>query len=127
MFKIEAPYPGLQTTTILPSPEWGDSIAGPGALQILRSMNGKVQTYKKNKQDRRRLRWSFRLTRNKVLELKAFLKVYHASVVRLTDSDGIIRLGYLQTNPFEYSDGVRAGGVPGNEMQRITLEFEEKV
>jgi len=127
MFKLEAPYPGYQTTTILPSPDWNNNSNNAGLVQVLRTMNGLAQTYKKNKQDRRKLQWSFLLSRHKSIELKSFVQVYYGSIIRVTDSYDNIYCVYLLNNPFELSSGERAGSFPGDETQRVTLEFEEKI
>jgi len=126
MFKIDAPHPGYQTTTTLPSPNWGDSVQLTATLNSIRTMNGTLYTYKKPKKGRKRLQWDFTLARNKALELKAFLKVYYRCAMRVTDHNNSIWIGYLQNNPFEFIGEARAYGFPGGETMTITLEFEEK-
>jgi len=127
MFKLEAPYPGYQTTTVLPSPDWANNSNSVGTVQVLRAMNGLAQTYKKNKQGRRKLQWSFLLSRHKSIELKSFVQSYYSSAMRITDSYNNIYIAYLLNNPFELGSGERAGSFPGDETQRATLEFEEKI
>ena len=126
MFKIEAPCPGYQTTIILPSPSWGDSVQLAAALNLIRTMDGTLYTYKKPKKGRKRLQWDFIIARNKALELKAFLKAYYRTLMRVIDHNDDIWIGYLQNNPFEFAGEARAYGFPGGETMTITLEFEEK-
>jgi hypothetical protein len=57
--------------------------------------------------------------------LRAFLKVYYATPIRLTDHDGTQWLAYLQNNPFELAADAKAEPFPGGETMTVTLEFEE--
>jgi hypothetical protein len=127
MFIIKAPHPIYQTSIIMPSPERGNSEALAAEVQILRSINGKQYVYKKDKQGRRIFQWSFILSRYKAIELRNFVKAYYSCAIKIIDHDSNIFIGYLQNNPFELGNGSRAGGFPGDETQRITLEFEERV
>jgi hypothetical protein len=85
MFEIAAPYPGLQTTTILPSPEFSDTEALTDSVSAKRATDGTLYVYVKTKGGRRKLQWTFQLTRNKSLELRAFVFAYSASKVRIVD------------------------------------------
>ena len=127
MFRIEAPFPNIQTTTILPSPEFGNSSGLVATVQILRSMDGTAYVYKKNKQNRRKFQWSFTISRHKAIELREFIKVYYGSAIKIIDHLGDEYIVYLQNNPLDLSSGARAGGFPGDETQQVTLEFEEKI
>lgn len=126
MFRLEAPYPGCQTTVIMPSPNWGDSIEATATLNALRSMNGTLYTYVKNKEGRKRLQWDFTISRHKAIELRSFIKVYYSSIIRIVDHNNDQWLGYLLNNPFEFSASGKAVDFPGDETMDITLEFEEK-
>ena len=72
MFQLQAPYPGLQTTSILPSPQFGDSESLRAEVSVKRAVDGTRYTYVKRKGGRK-LQWTFQLTRNKALELRAFI------------------------------------------------------
>lgn len=126
---LEAPFPALSTSTILPSPLFSNSNAPQHEINIKRANDGTRRTYVKNI-PRRKLIWNFRLDRVKALELRQFLSTYYADKIRITDQDGVIWFGYLTNNPFEFDTPGRAGrsdtpitGVR-NERQTITLEFE---
>ena len=73
MFTLQAPYPMLQTTTILRNPTFSDSEGLMVSVTRKTAMDGTRYTYVKRKDSRRKLKWSFRLTRNKGLELRASL------------------------------------------------------
>ena len=124
--KIEAPYPTLQTTTILPDPEFSDGEAATGEVIPKRAMNGTLRTYRKTT-PRRRLTWDFRLTRPKTLELRAFIQSYFASKIRVTDHNNRVWVGNFLNNPFEARSDRAAkpdvGGVRG-ESNSIRIEFE---
>lgn len=117
MIKLEAPYPLYQTTTILPNPDFNDSEALTDEINIRRSMNGTLYTYVKTKNQRRKLVFALRLDRMKGLELRAFLRAYYRSKIKLTDHLDQIWLGNITSNPFALETG-------SGERQTIQLEFE---
>lgn len=125
MFKIEAPHPGYQTTVILPSPNWGDSVEVASSMSSIRAMDGTLYTYVKQKIGRKRLRVDFEIARSKALELRAFIKVYYRYLMRITDHNDNQWVAYLQNNPFEFAGKTKAEPFPGGETMTITLEFEE--
>lgn len=125
-FFLKAPYPSLYTTTVLPSPKWGDSKALTATVKSLRSMNGTLYTYVKSRNGRRKFQWEFEVARNKALELREFINSYHGVLIQITDHDGDRWLGYLRNNPFEFTAMSRAASWPGGETMSIILEFEEK-
>jgi hypothetical protein len=84
---ISAPYPALQTTSVLPDPEFGDSRASESGLQVKRSMLGTVKTYV-TPQDTEVLTLRFLLTRKKEAEVDQFLTAYHTADWRVTLTDG---------------------------------------
>ena len=91
-------------------------------------MDGTRYTYVKRKDDRRKLRWTFRLMRNKALELRAFLSAYFASKVKIVDHNRRVWIGDFTNNPFEFDTPEQAGPaiapMPRGEAQMIELEFE---
>ena len=88
MFYVMAPYPQLQTTTVLPDPQFSDQQAIVDTIVQKRAMDGTRYVYVKRRAGRRKLKWSFHLTRNKGLELRAFVQSYFASRVRVVDHNG---------------------------------------
>jgi hypothetical protein len=125
MFQIDAPYPNPHVTVILPSPKWGDSCELTSTVSSMYTMSGKMYTYVKSRDARKRLRWDFEIARDKALELRAFLNIYFRLSVRIIDHNNEIWIGYFQNNPFEFSGSARAVNFPGGETMVITLEFEE--
>jgi len=128
MFYLQAPYPTLQTLTVLPEPKFSDAMNLTDAVIVKRAMDGTRRTYVKTKGGRRRLKWTFQLTRNKGLELRAFIQSYFASKIYVLDHLGRNWVGYLTSNPFELDTPER--GAPARppllrgEVQAIELEFE---
>jgi hypothetical protein len=125
--ELAAPYPAIQTITMLPNPELSDSEALTGTVTSLRAVDGTLYTYVKRTNERRKLVWSFTLSRPKALELRAFLLSYYAALIRVTDHNNRVWTGYFINNPFEFVTDRRGApswqGLPG-ESQSITLEFE---
>ena len=124
MIELAAPYPAIQTVTLLPNPQFGDGEAQTCEVSTRRAMDGTLYTYVKSKSGRRLLTLPLSLSRMKALELRAFIESYFASKLRLTDHLGQVWIGHFVSNPFEFTTPKRAGGWPGNEMQKILMEFE---
>lgn len=125
-FLMKAPYPGVQTTTLLPAPKWGDSKALTATIQTMRAVDGTLYTYVKSRSGRRKFQWEFEIARNKALELREFINSYRGALIQVIDHDGDTWLGYLRNNPFEFAGAGRAVDFPGGETMQINLEFEEK-
>ena len=126
-FILRGPYPGIQTTTLLPSPKWGDSKALTATVISLRSMNGDLFTHIKSRNGRMKFQWEFEVSRHKALELREFIHAYQGDLIHITDHDGDMWIGYLRSNPFEFAGAGKAGeGWPGNETMTIILEFEQR-
>ena len=127
MFRLEAPHPAVQTTSVLPNPEFGDSENLKASVSTKRAMDGTRYTYVK-REGGRKFHWTFRLTRNKGLELRAFIQSYFASVVKVTDHTGRVWVGNFTSNPFEFDTPRRASPaiapMPRGESQVITIELE---
>jgi len=127
MFTFEAPYPGVVTTSILPNPKFGDGENLKVSVTTKRAMDGTRYTYVKRKGGRK-LQWTFKLTRNKGLELRAFIQSYFASQIKVTDHNDRVWVGHFVINPFEFDTPSRAAPaitpMPRGENQVITLEFE---
>jgi hypothetical protein len=117
MFQLAAPHPGIQTISLLPNPQFSDGEALTAAVTPKRATDGTLYTYVKTKGGRRKLNWSFRLSRAKALELRAFLLSYFASKIQVTDHNGRVWVGNFTGNPFELDSSA-----PG--LDNITIEFE---
>lgn len=126
MFKIIAPYPGYQTTTILPSPEFSDYKKGVGEIHKKRAMDGTLYTYIKTKQERKRFQWTFIIARNKAIELKQFVKLYFRTPVKIIDHLDDSYIGFILNNPIELTANSRAVNWPGGETYTVTIDFEER-
>jgi len=128
IFYLQAPYPSMQTTTVLPLPKFSDTMALTDAVMVKRAMDGTRYTYVKTKGGRKKLKWEFLLTRNKGLELRAFIRSYFASKILVTDHLGRYWIGNFTGNPFEFDTTERGApprqGWPVGEVQAITIEFE---
>ncbi len=128
MFYLQAPYPTLQTASVLPDPKFSDSEALTDAVSVKRAMDGTRYTYIKTKAGRRKLKWVFQLTRNKGLELRAFIQSYFASKIYVIDHNQRVWVGNFTNNPFEFDTPERAAparqGWPVGELQTIDIEFE---
>ncbi len=127
MFTLQAPHPSLQTTTILPNPRFGDSEGLRVEVVVKRALDGTRYTYIKRKMGKK-LQWTFNLTRNKSLEIRAFIQSYFASTIVITDHNDRKWIGNFVNNPFEMSTERRAAPaispMPRGESVTITIEFE---
>jgi hypothetical protein len=126
-FILKGPYPAAQTTTLLPSPQFGDSQALAGTVQSARAMDGTIYTYVKSREGRKKFNWQFEVSRHKALELREFINAYQGELIITIDHDGDRRIGYLASNPYELAGAGKAGdGWPGGETMTIIMEFEER-
>jgi len=127
MFTLQAPYPGIQTSSVVPNPDFGDGENLVLEVIVKRAVDGTMFTYVKRK-GRRKLQWTFSLTRNKGLELRAFVQAYFASKILVTDHNDRQWVGHFVNNPFEFETDRRSAPaiapMPRGERQRITIEFE---
>jgi len=117
MIQLQAPYPLIQTITCLPNPELSDSEAILDEIIKKRSMDGTLHTYIKTKNNRRKLLMQFKLDRLKGLELRAFIRAYYLTKIRIIDHLDQVWVGNFTVNPFEFDTG-------SSERQDIILEFE---
>jgi hypothetical protein len=128
MFTIMAPYPSAAATVLLPNPQLGNSEGLAITMTRKVAIDGTIHTYIKRKQGRRVLKWTFKLTRNKALELRAFIQCYFASAVKITDHNSRVWVGNFTGNPFEFETVERSGPaispMPRGESVRIELQFE---
>ncbi len=127
MFKMSAPYPTLQTLTVMPNPQFSDQETNLNTVSRNLAMDGTRYTYVK-RCTRRKLLWIFRLTRPKALEVQAFFNTYVASRIRIIDHNNRTWIGYFTSNPFEFEAISRAAPaiapMPHGETMSIDIEFE---
>ena len=127
MFRMAAPYPALQTLTVVPDPQFSDQETNLNTVNRLTAMDGTRYTYVKRR-TRRKLSWTFRLSRPKALEVRAFFMSYFASVVKITDHCNRVWIGNFTSNPFEFEAQSRAAPaitpMPRGETVSIDIEFE---
>lgn len=86
-----------------------------------------MRTYVKTKDGRRHLFWEFILSRPRALELRAFLRVYFAEHIRITDHNDRVWHGHFMNNPFELTTRSAAkpdGSTTRGESMSIRIEFE---
>jgi hypothetical protein len=114
MIILQAPYPALQTTSLLPNPQFGDSEAPQQSMNIRRAMDGTRRTYVKTNQ-LSKLHYEFMLLRPKALEVRAFIESYYYAEILLTNHKNEVWLVHFATVPFELTDDQRI---------TIVLEFE---
>ena len=126
-FLLQAPYPLLQSSLLLPSPRLGNQQNLASSVQSIRSMNGVLYTYIKPKRSRMVYQWDFLGTKDKGRETVEFVNDYAGGLVKITDHEEVQRIGYITINPIELSGNGRAGGYPSGEVYRWTISFEEKV
>ena len=127
MFQMIAPYPASQTLTVMPNPQFSDQELNLNTVSRRTAMDGTRYTYVKRR-TRRRLRWVFKLSRNKALEVRAFFLSYFASQIKITDHLDRAWVGYFTSNPFEFETQNRAypaiTPMPRGETISIDIEFE---
>lgn len=127
MFLMQSPYPSLQTTLLLPSPQLGNTKNLTSTVQIVRTIDGTPYTYIKPKRGRKQFNWDFLTSKEKALEAKEIVQRYAGSVWKITDHNEDVYIGYVTINPFETSGAGRAGGWPSAEACTFTISFEERV
>ncbi len=127
-FLIQAPYPNMLATLLLPSPTLSNNQNNTATIQTMRSMNGTVYTYVKTKRARRKYSWNFLTSKDKALEAKEFVGLYAQDLVKTVDHQDVIRIGWIVINPLDQAGQGRAGGWGKNEESyEYTIEFEEQV
>ncbi len=124
MLILQAPLPGLTTTTILPNPQFNDAQAKQHNITVKRAMDGTRYTYVHTTDNRHKLTYQINMSRLKALELRAFVQAYYRSQIRLTNHKGEVWRVWLVNNPFEFETLEKAGGQPGGELVTLTIECE---
>lgn len=112
---------GFNSVVTLPNPEFDDSQSNGDTLTIYRSMTNQIYTYVKV-QPFKKLNYSFTLTRLKSIELRRFLDSERANKIEIQNHKTEIWIGYLLTNPVQFTTVKRAE--PCGEQVEVTLDFE---
>jgi len=123
-FRIEAPYPNLSSTTLLPSPQVGNNLGLRSRVNIVRMMDGSRKTFVKRGGNKKTHRWSFLLSSEKTDELVDLIKRYPGSRYRVVWR-GETLIGKITLNPIETSGEGRAAGWPSGEAYSVTIELVE--
>ena len=122
-FIMQAPVPAVETTSVLPSPQFNNTEGRRLQVEMKRSMNNTRRSYVKSS-PRSRITYNFQVTRNKGEEIKQFILAYYRSKIRWTDHLGDVWEGYFTSNPFALGGAGRAAGSPGGEYQEISIQLE---
>lgn len=126
MFYLEAPWPSIQTISLLPNPVLGDSDNLRAEILTKRAMDGTLYTYVKKKDSRKRLVFNFRTTRMKGMEIKEFYRSYAASRIKIQDHLDRVWIGNFMTSPLEleFTGAWKSERYPHGELITLSLEFE---
>jgi hypothetical protein len=121
MFILQAPYPSMTATTILPNPNVGDTENLRNRIDIHRSMTGVRRVYVKDI-GRNSLTFSFSILRPKALELTEFITAYNSVKWKIVTHENESWIVNLMNNPFEFTSIARSN--PGRESLNIRFDFE---
>jgi len=113
--------------TVMPNPTFSDQETNLNTVSRRTAMDGTRYTYVKRRA-RSKLQWTFKLSRNKGLEVRAFFIAYFASQIKIVDHRNRTWVGYFTSNPFEFETQSRAAPaispMPRGETVSIDIEFE---
>jgi hypothetical protein len=124
MLEITAPWPESDCRVYLPNPKFGDSESLAIDMSPKRAMDGTLYTYVKTKGLRRKIVMSFTMTRLKSIELNRFLLMYISRQMKIVDHLSRAWVGYITSNPVEFSTSRRGYFGGGDELVDVELEFE---
>lgn len=110
-FRLEGPYPGVASVLDLPNPELTDTQSRKLGLDIFRAIDGTKRTYVFDN-DYQRFSYTFRLSYQRAEALKAFVRLYLSSKIRMTNHLGDRYVGFIQGNPVEWTYGRALVTVP---------------
>lgn len=96
---LRAPYPTNKTTTRLPPPRFLNSRKTESDYQFKRTRKGRLLAYPRTNFDSE-LKLTFRITRQKSLELEAVFNAYQSGTFWLELHDGSTWAVKLTDNPF---------------------------
>ena len=104
----------------LPNPELGDTQDFMGKVAVKRSINNQVYTYIK-RSELQKLSYTFRMTRNKSLELQAFVDANIANAITMTTYQGEVWIVKISNNPIDFVPKDR--WYPTRERVDVTIDF----
>lgn len=117
----------LQTDSLvltLPAPEFNDSEAGTGRINIKRSMAGGRRVYKRDNLTSK-LNYTFVIDRRKAIELRNFILLSNSKVIRMENWKGEIWYVQMVNTPFSFGeDAAWFDTNGGGNKASITLQFE---
>lgn len=122
MFRLDAPLPAINVSIALPNPRLSDVEQKVQFIDKKRSMNNTLYTYA-NDHGLWRLTCSWTLTRNKSMELQAFVQEFLADKIRITNHKGDVYEVYMENNPFEIQQTGRQVG-SFKEHHSVSMTFE---
>src|SRR6056297_1583550 len=123
-FRMEAPYPASASTVLLPQPELGNNLGLLSQVTVIKMMDGSRRTFVKKAEGKKRHRWDFTISRDKMDELSDFVNRYRGAKLRVVWRERTI-IGKFAINPIELNGIGRAGGWPGGEAYQVTIEVVE--
>lgn len=124
-FRLEAPVPAVASTMLLPSPDVGNNLGLMSQVVVVRMEDGSRRSFIKDGGGKRRHRWTFLLSRDKMEEFVDFIERYRGATFRAIWRSRTIE-GKVSINPIEMGGEGRAGGWPGGEAYETTLEMVEQ-
>lgn len=107
----------------LPAPEFNDSEAGTGRINIKRTMSGGRRVYKRDNLTSK-LVYNFILDRRKAIELRNFILNSNSKVLRMENWKGELWYVQMINSPFSFGEDAAWLGSPGGNKASISLEFE---
>ncbi|MCP4896255.1 MAG: hypothetical protein GY906_04700 [bacterium] len=116
-FRLEAPYPAVASTLLLPQPEIGNNQGLNSLVNVIKMMDGSRRSYIQKGENKRSHRWTFTLSSEKAFEFADFVKRYRGATFRVNWRDVTIT-GKLDLNPLD------VGGV-GREYYSVTMGLIE--
>ena len=93
-------------------------------VTVIKMMDGSRRTFVKKAEGKKRHRWDFVISREKMDEVSDFVTRYRGATLRIVWRDRII-IGKFGINPVEMTGLGRAGGWPGGEAYQVTIEVIE--
>lgn len=124
IFRLEAPYPALASTMLLPNPEIGNNQGLESEVVVIRMEDGTRRTFIRRGGDKKRHRFTFDISSDKMDEFGDFIERYRGATFRATWRERVI-IGKVALNPVEFLGAGRAGGWPGGEAYQVILEMVE--
>ena len=129
MFLLRGPYPNSVVTSILPSPEFGDEVSLVADVTVKRATDSCTRTYVKNKQGNKLLTFDWRLTRDKAIELRSFLDLYHSQVLQIVDHRDRVWVVHLVVDGTDFTTVGRwfsktFSGLEGVRQEEVNIQLQ---